>query len=130
MKEKVLLGVGLVVIILAGIGTGVLVAKSRSIPETSAVVSTKMIKTDTEAGVTDTSTFSDMAQGTLEKGGLNGDGTHHLVLDSNPKNSAYLVSSIVDLDQFVGKHVEVWGSTQKASKVSWLMDVGRVKVLQ
>ncbi len=129
MKQKVLLAIVLVVIILVGTGVGILAAKMKN--KSGGMVSgSKVIKTGTEMGVTDTRTFRDMAKGTLQKGGLSGEGTHHLVLDSNPQNSAYLVSSIVDLDQFVGKHVEVWGETQKASKVPWLMDVGRVKVLQ
>jgi hypothetical protein len=34
------------------------------------------------------------------------------------------------LDQFTGKQVEVFGQTIRAKSVGWLMDVGRVKVIQ
>jgi hypothetical protein len=34
----------------------------------------------------------------------------------------------VDLDEFDGKNVEIWGETVKAQKAAWLMDVGRVKL--
>lgn len=87
------------------------------------------INTDKEAGVSDTATFSDTAQGVIQAGGLNGEGTHQLVRDGGPSQTVYLVSSIVDLDQFVGKKVEVRGQTVKAQKAAWLMDVGRVKIL-
>ena len=41
-----------------------------------------------------------------------------------------MISSVIDLDQYVGKKVEVWGLTLDAVKASWLMDVGRLKVLE
>lgn len=89
-----------------------------------------MIKTDSEIGSTDTKTFRDSAIGVINKGGLNGEGTHNLTRDGGPSKTLYLVSSVVDLDEFVDKKVEVWGETVKASKVPWLMDVGRIKFLQ
>lgn len=112
--------------VLLGLGFGYLISKKHVGTES---VAAGVVRTGNEVGLNDNETFSDSAQGKLEKGGLNGEGTHHLVLDSNPKNSAYLISSVLDLDEFVGKHIEVWGSTQRASKVPWLMDVGRVKML-
>lgn len=93
-------------------------------------VAPNAIVTDKEVGVKDTTTFRDSAQGVIQKGGLNGDGTHQLVREGGPSQTAYLVSSIVDLDQFVGKKVEVWGETFKAQKAAWLMDVGRVRILE
>ncbi len=128
MKIKLLFGIAAASIITLGTMTGMYLAKAKSgAANTSAIP--EAIKTDKEVGVSDTKTFRDSAQGKIEKGGLSGEGTHHLVLDNNPKNSAYLISSVVDLDEFVGKHVEVWGETVKANKVPWLMDVGRVKLL-
>ena len=88
-----------------------------------------LINTATEVGSTDTKTFRDSAQGLLETGGLGGEGTHHLTRPGGSSQTAYLVSSIVDLDNFVGKQVEVFGETIKAQKVGWLMDVGRIKIL-
>ena len=120
----------IVVIIVIGIGAGFLLTKlpSKSLnPET--VSSKGMVKSATEVGTKDTKTFSDNATGTIEAGGLNGEGTHHLIREGGPSKTAYLISSIVDLDQFVGKKVEVFGQTLKAQKAAWLMDVGRVKLL-
>jgi hypothetical protein len=128
MKTKLLFGIAIASIITLGGLTGMYLANARS-GASGATSIPEAIRTDKEVGVTDTKTFRDSAIGKLEKGGLAGEGTHHLVLDSNPKNSAYLISSVVDLDEFVGKHIEVWGETVDANKVSWLMDVGRVKLL-
>lgn len=129
LSPKVWLSGLIVLIILLGTGVGYLLFRV-SPPQIAGTSAPAMIKTATEVGSTDTKTFRDSAAGTLKKDGLNGEGTHHLVLDSNPKNSAYLISSVVDLDEFVDKHVEVWGETFKGTKVSWLMDVGRVKIIE
>ena len=129
LSPKVWLSVLIVLIVLLGIGAGYLLFRS-SPPQIAGTTTGAMIKTATEVGSTDTKTFRDSAAGILKKDGLNGEGTHHLVLDSNPKNSAYLISSVVDLDEFVDKHVEIWGETFKGSKAPWLMDVGRVKIIE
>ncbi len=83
-----------------------------------------------EFGSKDTSAFPDSAVGILEKGGINGEGTHKLIREGGESQTAYLTSSLVDLDPLVGKKVEVWGETFKGQKAGWLMDVGRVKVLE
>lgn len=80
-------------------------------------------------GSNDTSTFKDIAQGTLQAGGINGEGAYHLVRPGGPSQYVYLTSSIVDLSKFIGKNIKVWGQTQKAQYAGWLMDVGRVEVL-
>lgn len=82
-----------------------------------------------EVGSTDVKTFKDDATGVLEQGGLDGEGTHKLIREGGPSQTVYLTSSIIDLDQLVGKKVQVWGETFSAQKAGWLMDVGRVKVL-
>jgi hypothetical protein len=41
----------------------------------------------------------------------------------------YLTSSVVDLQSFVGKKVQVWGETLAGQSAGWLMDVGKVKVI-
>jgi hypothetical protein len=120
-----------VLIIVAGVISGFFLAKTggskSAVPGAS---SAKTVQTDTEAGTLDTATFKDTAQGLLESGGLNGEGTHHLTRPGGASQTVYLVSSLVDLDQFVGKQVQVFGQTMGAKKVGWLMDVGRVKVTQ
>lgn len=83
-----------------------------------------------EVGSTDNQTFKDTATGVIEKGGLDSEGTHKLIREGGPSQIAYLTSSIIDLDQFVGKKVQVWGETFKGQKAAWLMDVGRVKILE
>lgn len=81
-------------------------------------------------GVEDTKAFTDSAEGELAKGGIDGEGSHHLVRPGGDSQNVYLTSSIIDLDQFVGRKVKVWGQTFQAQKAGWLMDVGRLEVTQ
>lgn len=81
-------------------------------------------------GSTDTKVFKDSAEGTLEEGGLEGEGTHRLIRPGGDSQTVYLTSSVVDLDVFVGKKVKVWGETLAAQKAGWFMDVGRVENLE
>jgi len=37
---------------------------------------------------------------------------------------------VIDLEKFVGRKVKVWGQTFAAQKAGWLMDVGKLKVLE
>ena len=80
-------------------------------------------------GVEDAKTFSDQAQGYLEKGGINGEGSHKLLRLGGVSQTVYLTSSITDLDKFAGMEVKIWGETFKGQKAGWLMDVGRVEVI-
>lgn len=127
-KKLWLLIGGAVVIVVAGVAGGYLLSGGKPMVAGSSVAP-GAINSGKEVGVSDTATFSDTAQGVIQAGGLNGEGTHQLVRDGGPSQTVYLVSSIVDLDQFVGKKVEVRGQTFKAQKAAWLMDVGRVKIL-
>ena len=81
-----------------------------------------------EAGIADEATFRDSAEGVLEKGGVDGEGTHHLVRDGGPSKYVYLTSTVIDLEAFVGKTVTIWGETISAQTAGWLMDVGKIKV--
>lgn len=82
-------------------------------------------------GSPDEETFKDKAVGVVEKSLGTSEGTHKLVRDpDNPSQTAYLVSSVVDLDKVLGRKVEVGGETVYSEKVGWLMDVGRVKVVE
>lgn len=81
----------------------------------------------------DTRTFKDFAEGTIKAKPLPTDGeyvegTHTLIREGAVPVA--LTSSVVDLSQYEGKKVKVFGETQKALKEGWLMDVGKVEVLK
>jgi len=121
-----------VVLAVLGIATGFFLSKQISSGGLSIGTSSNekptLIKTDKVAGISDSKTFKDSATGVIEKGGLSGEGTHKLVRDGGPSQTVYMVSSVVDLDEYIGKKVTVWGETMAAKKVSWLMDVGKVEL--
>lgn len=119
-----------VTLVLLGLSTGFLLARNTGVADTTSTQSPKMVKTDKVEGVSDVKNFKDSAEGTMEKGGLSGEGTHKLVRAGGPSQTAYLVSSVIDLDSYVGKKVKVWGETFAAKKVSWLMDVGKIEILE
>jgi hypothetical protein len=75
-------------------------------------------------------TFQDTASGTIEKGNINGEGTHILNREGGASQRVSLTSSAVDLDLFVGLKVEVKGQTNTSTKTGWFMDVGSVKRLE
>ncbi len=79
-------------------------------------------------GSSNAKNFKDSAEGTLEAGGVDGEGTHHLVRPGGPSQNVYLTSSVLDLNQFVGKKVKVWGETFAAQQAGWFMDVGKLEV--
>ena len=74
--------------------------------------------------------FKDSAEGYLEEGGLEGEGSHKLLRPGGDSQTVYLTSSVTDLDELVGTEVRIWGETFKGQKAGWLMDVGRVEVLK
>jgi len=74
--------------------------------------------------------FKDTASGTIEKGSINGEGTHILNREGGSTQRASLISSAVDLDLFVGKKVEIKGETNASTKTSWLLDVGNIKIIE
>jgi hypothetical protein len=110
-----------------GITTGYFLA--RNTPKSKDSKNTTSTANISYTGPVDTSQFTDSASGTLEKGGIDGEGTHKLVREGGPSQTAYLTSSVIDLDQFVGKKVKVWGQTIAGEKASWLMDVGKIEEL-
>lgn len=126
MIKKVLI-IGVIVAI--GTATGYFLSSSSlSQVTTSDKAMHTVVKTDKGVGSTDTQTFKDTAEGKLEKGGIDGEGTHKLIRDpKRPDQNVYLTSSVVDLDQYVGKKVKVWGETFSAQKAGWLMDVGKIE---
>ncbi len=74
-------------------------------------------------------TFKDTATGYLETGGFDGEGSHKLLREGGESQTVYLTSSVTDLSEFEGMEIEVWGETFQGQSVGWLMDVGRVKVV-
>lgn len=75
-------------------------------------------------------TFRDEAEGTVEKNEAldkYAQGTHKLLRPGGESQTAYLTSSVLDLDEFIGKKVKVFGETFGSSQVGWLMDVGKVE---
>lgn len=86
--------------------------------------------TQKSEGIADKKTFKDKAEGILEEGGLEGEGNFHLERPGGESQNVYLTSTTVDLSQYIGKRVRVWGETFTAEKAGWLMDVGLVELLQ
>lgn len=127
----------ILVVVVGGLAAGWYLSRGKaySVPQSSqGKISTapgsEVTSGGKEIGSKDTATFSDKAEGVLEEGGIEGEGTHHLVRDGGPSKYVYLTSSVIDLDELVGKKIQVWGETFSAKKAGWLMDVGRVKILE
>lgn len=97
---------------------------------TSGAVDSSKITKGAVVGSGDTKTFKDIASGTLKNGGIDGEGQFHLVRSGGDSQNVYLTSSSVDLSKFVDRKIKVWGQTQAAQYAGWLMDVGRVEVLE
>ncbi len=74
--------------------------------------------------------FSDSANGVIKAGGVNNEGTHTLQREGGVTQNAALTSSVIDLDLFIDKKVEVKGETNDSNKAAWLMDVGSIKILE
>lgn len=111
--------------VVLGVVSGFGVVKYR---QSNAGVTGERVKTKTEVGIKDERTFKDSTEGKLVRGGINGEGTHHLERTGGESQNVYLTSSVVDLDQFVGKKVKVYGQTFAAQTAGWFMDVGRVEI--
>ncbi len=123
--------VAFLVMIMLGVGSGYALAAKSNPPITSSTtngVSKSSIQTGQSYGVSDTSSYKDTAEGTLQNGGIDGEGEFHLVRPGGPSQYVYLTSSVVDLSLFIGHKVKVWGATQTAQHAGWLMDVGKVLV--
>ena len=127
-KSNLPLILGAVLVVAAGIGSGWLLSGNRSLGGTPSVPGAA--SGPKEAGIADEATFKDHAEGVLEEGGVDGEGTHHLVRPGGASQNVYLTSTVIDLQSFVGKKVEVWGQTISAREAGWLMDVGKIKVIE
>lgn len=119
------------IVVSLGIFTGYFLAGSgttASTTDTSTISSTQVKKGET-FGSNDTKTFNDSAEGVIKKGGIGDEGAFHLERPGGDSQNVYLTSSVVDLSKFVGRKAKVWGQTNSGEKAGWLMDVGRLQIL-
>lgn len=122
----VLIAFCLVLVVGAGVGYGAsLLAGGASGATTGGKAVTEEKK---GVGVFDKKKFPDTATGTMKPGGVDGEGSFHLERPGGESQNVYMTSSTVDLSQYVGKKVTVWGQTFEAQKAGWLMDVGYLEV--
>jgi len=134
MKNSAVMILVALVVVSGGIGSGWFLSRIGSGSATTTAPSGAAVPGATdmpnEAGVADESTFRDTAEGVLVAGGIDGEGTHHLDRGLGPEKHVYLTSTVIDLESFVDKKVQVWGETVTAQKAGWLMDVGKIKVVE
>ena len=125
----------LVAAVVLGTLTGYLLAPKKQISSVPAGSASKTASGTTFVkgqiiGSPDTAGFKDSTEGVLKTGGIADEGQYHLVRPGGDSQNVYLTSSTVDLSQFVDKKIKVWGATQTAKHAGWLMDVGRVEILE
>jgi hypothetical protein len=121
--------VGGLLVVLVGVGTAKMLSGRMSGGSSTAAAPGAKV-TSTSAGALDPTVKYDTATGVIQTGGLNGEGTFHLVREGGASHYVYLISSVVDLNAFVNKNVQIWGETEASKKVGWLMDVAKVQVTQ
>lgn len=126
----------LILAVIAGVGTGFgahrLTAKDTGVPLDGNIqkIAGDEISNGEVFGSADENTFKDTATGYLEAGGLEGEGSHKLLRPGGDAQTVYLTSTVTDLTKLEGMEVQIWGETFKGQKAGWLMDVGRVKVVE
>lgn len=125
-KKTLLFGIGIIV---TGVLSGYLLASVFGRPGLRGAGDLKIGGPNSKVvGSSDTKTFKDSAEGTVKAGGINEEGTHRLLRSGGESQTVALTSSVLDLIQFEGKKVKVWGETFAAQKAGWLMDVGKVEL--
>jgi hypothetical protein len=140
-KKKPLFSIPLIIIIISiGLALGFWISRFEKIPKslTSSnkdIISIEEISDSSqiETGKTygnNGKIYKDTAMGVVEKGSINGVGTHILNRDGGDTQRISLISSSVDLDLFIDRKIEVKGETNASSKTAWLLDVGVVTVLE
>ena len=121
----------MVVVVLAGVGTGYFLSTQASPSSVTVAPGVKSI--GKEVGITDGKILRDCAQGILETNDPSDkktEGSHKLIREGGPSQTLYMTSSVLALDEYIGKKVEVCGETVQSKKVAWFMDVGRLKLLE
>lgn len=130
--KEILLPAGIIILILVAGGiTGYFLANRGKFQSAKLTGGAEVVSEKKQVGIKDEKTFKDSASGRLEAN-VNTEipeGSHKLIRPGGADQIAYLTSSVVDLNQFLGKCIEVWGETFAAQKAGWLMDVGLVKIL-
>lgn len=133
-KGNLILVLGSLLVVILGVASGwILSGGSVGARKTQTQQLPEGVKqTETEAGITDESAFSERQspEGVLREGGIEGEGTHYLERAGGASQNVYLTSTFIDLQPFVGKKVKVWGETLSAVHAGWLMDVGKIKVIE
>lgn len=127
-SKKSNLVIPIVIAVILGIGTGVFLTKQKDRGAVNG--SPKIIQTEKIIGST-AKNFKDNAEGILQRNDSKviTEGTHKLVR-GDESQTVYLTSSVVDLDKYVGSKIKAWGETFKGQKAAWLMDVGKIEILQ
>lgn len=124
---RLLLGVAIAAIVLGSLTGYILSTKSNKLQTSPLAIGAA------KTAQQDTRTFRDFAEGVIKVKPLPSDGeytegTHTLIRQGAVPVA--LTSSVVDLSQYEGKKVKVFGETQKALKEGWLMDIGKVEEIK
>jgi len=129
----------LVILVIIGVGTltGYFISKKGNKAATgptetkNLIGGAQQVSSSNEVGIKDEKAFKDTSQGKIEVNDNKNvtEGSYKLTRPGGPSQTAYLTSSVLDLEQFKGKCVQIWGETFAGQKAGWLMDVGRVKIL-
>jgi len=120
---------GSILVVLAGVGLGWLMSsKWKSLSGGTQISESK--PGAKEAGVMNEKLYPETAEGDLEEGGFKGEGTYHLIRPGGDSQTVYLTSTAVDMSVFVGQKVQVWGKSASARYAPWLMEIGRIKVIE
>lgn len=136
LKDVVIPSFVILAVIIAGSLTGYRLAgstvKEKEVLETGGSLPTVgSTQAPSDVGIKDEKRFPDQVEGRIEVND-NPDvpeGSHRLIRPGGPSQTAYLTSSVVDLNIFIGKCVHIWGQTFSSQKSGWYLDVGRLKVL-
>ena len=120
------------VIVALGIGTGLVTSSvQKAKAQNHQAVSLAEEELTPEQQQSFAQTFRDEAEGIIEKNDdfdTYAQGPWKLIRTGGESQTAYLTSSVMDLDEYIGKKVKVYGETFGSGQVSWLMDVGKVEV--
>lgn len=116
--------------VVSGYGLSLQTGKGSNLKDGASEMAEGDIKKGLIVGSKDKDTFKDVAEGELAKGGIDGEGSHHLVRPGGDSQNVYLTSSLIDLDLYTGRKIKVWGETFSAQQAGWLMDVGKLEVLE
>ncbi len=131
MKKTITMSFVAFLVVAFGILSGWLLsgrAGAKNSPSTSQKQEENMVKNEDEAGLATTEDSWHTAEGKLLEGGIDGEGTYHLDRGTGPSQFVYLTSTVIDLQKFVGKDVQLWGETISGKDAGWLMDVLKIKV--